>query len=261
MVDFLESVIKGAIKFEANLKICFSCRHYPLIALEGLTVCLKDENAEDISAFVQHRLQTASLPADQMNQISSSITSNARGVFQWVAIVVPKVLTDIRARRSTKDICSRIKQLSSDLDDHYESILSNFRSDDEPLECANLMKWICFAVRPPSLIELRHALILRNDSTITSEDDITSSRCYVDNNEDMKIRINDLSRGLCEFQPSANVRIGAVFVHESVKDFLIESGGLSKLEGENSMNTRIFSSRAHVHLAWCCIRYFDICFT
>ena len=40
-----------------SLSICFSCRHYPLVALEyGLEVWVENENAQDIQTFVNQKL-------------------------------------------------------------------------------------------------------------------------------------------------------------------------------------------------------------
>ena len=40
-----------------SLSICFSCRYYPLIALDnGLEISVENENAQDIRTFVNHEL-------------------------------------------------------------------------------------------------------------------------------------------------------------------------------------------------------------
>lgn len=257
LVPKFQSMVQRATESRSSLKVCCSCRHYPLIAEGGLTISMENENADDIELYVRDRLAAASCPKDQIEKLTSAITTRANGVFQWVNIVQHRLWKDLKARRRTEDILLRLREVPKELDGLYKEMISGFDSDNDRLECANLMRWMCFAFRPLSLSELRHALLLQPDSTFASLQELKSHRLYIDNDKDMEIRILQLSRGLVEVQePKQGIRV-AGFVHESVKDFLIKGGGLRMLETSFNTDLELVEARAYLRLSWCKVRYLE----
>lgn len=85
------------------------------------------------------------------------IVDNASGVFQWVVLVVAPVVKLKERGTPKKAIQARLQVIPKELDSLYERILREIDKDDLALSL-QLMQWICFALRPLSLRELRYAM-------------------------------------------------------------------------------------------------------
>ena len=49
--------------FAAPVSICFSCRHYPFVALEGgHEIYVEDENEQDIEIYVREKIRSSHSP-------------------------------------------------------------------------------------------------------------------------------------------------------------------------------------------------------
>ena len=96
---------------EATLSICFSCRHYPVLALEhGLTVYVEDENRQDIVTYVRGELERGFSDKSEAREIETTIVGKAKGVFQWVVLVVSSVLELHWEGESMKAIRKKIQK-------------------------------------------------------------------------------------------------------------------------------------------------------
>lgn len=110
------------------------------------------------------------------------------------------------------------------------------------------IQWVLFAKQPLSPEQLYHALLSRVDPDAVSEwdpDDITR--------EDMKRFILNSSKGLTEATVTKDSRIQ--FIHESVRDFLLEENGLSKIWPEFVDN---FQGQSHERLKQNCYDYISL---
>ena len=235
-----------------SLGVCFSCRHYPIIALDDFTICVETENSADIQAYVYQRLRANSLEERKAKLLAVEVLERANGVFQWITLVLPEVIRECRRGKRIEVVQSHIRRLPIKLHDLYGTILAGI-SDDERLESLKLMRWICFALRPLSLREMRHAMVVDPDTSYITLRECLDTESYVATDEDMRMRILDLSKGLAEIRVHEEHDF-VQFVHESVKDFLVQDG-LQRLEG-NGLGSTI--GRANLQLAWTCIRYFSM---
>jgi hypothetical protein len=101
LVDKFKSLLQGLPSTSSQFRICFTCRHYPILDLGyGLEICLEHENEQDISTYVQARLpaQTSSMVPIQTSftvpaTIPAAIIGRTSGVFMWARLVVDRVLT------------------------------------------------------------------------------------------------------------------------------------------------------------------------
>ena len=253
LVEYCQSLVKKAFCAGNFLYICFSCRHYPIIAtLDGFTICVENENSTDIKAYVQQRLEANSIEQRKAQLLSEEILKRAHGAFQWITLVIPRVLRECKCGKRIDTIQSNIRKLPPELHNLYGMILTEI-SDDERFESLKLMRWICFAFKPLSLREIRHAMAVDISTSYTTLQECTNTESYVETDEDMEKRVIDLSKGLAEVQVHRR-RNFVQLIHESVKDFLVQDG-LQRLE-MNSPGTAI--GRAHLHLAWTCVRYLGI---
>lgn len=144
--------------------ICFSCRHYPLIALKnGLEINIEANNANDVRTYVSNQLDKQNSLAELRDQI----IEKASGNFQWVKIVT-KIVIDWRKKGlSPKSIHKKIASVPEELNQLYKEMLSGI-DEFEKSDSLHLMQWICHALRPMSLTELRFSMVVDVDSTCQS---------------------------------------------------------------------------------------------
>jgi ankyrin repeat protein len=233
---------------KATLNVCFSCRHYPIVALEhGLTVCVEDGNHDDIVTYVRGKFESGFSEESEARELETTIVNKAKGVFQWVVLVVPSVLDLHWDGKSIKAIRHEIQKIPAALDSLYQDILERIKDRTQSLQ---LMQWICFAKRPLLLEELRFAMAIDADTPYSSLRECQESEAYADTNNKMERRVKSLSGGLAEVKEQKNQKI-AQFIHQSVNDYLIQSG-LQKLDG-SSENSVI--GRAQFRLSRSCIKY------
>ncbi|KAF9784163.1 hypothetical protein IL306_008316 [Fusarium sp. DS 682] len=246
-----------------RFRICFTCRHYPILDLDGVfEVCVEEENRKDISTFVQDKL--ASFRRRTSSTIPDFITEHADGVFLWARLVVNQVLDLERKGIGLKKIEAEIRSVPQDLDDLYRELIRHMGPDS-----LKLIQWICFATRPLSLDELRWAMLVDADCPHRSLYECQSAGDYPSDNNGMKRRVQTLSCGLAEIillsgdgeddlsdlyssstsatgeddlsdlysstssigtdvTPSFDTQV-VQFIHQSVKDFFVENG-LSALD-------------------------------
>ncbi|KAH7268708.1 hypothetical protein B0J15DRAFT_510518 [Fusarium solani] len=224
--------------------ICFTCRHYPILDLDGVfEVCVEEENKKDISTFVQDKL--SSFRRRTSSTIPKLITNRAGGVFLWAWLVVKQVLDLDRKGIGLKKIEAEIYSVPQELDTLYRRLIQSMTPDS-----MKLMQWICFATRPLSLDELRWALLVDPDCPHRSLYECQNAGDYAPDDDRMKRRVQTLSRGLAEVTSDTNV---VQFIHQSVKDFFVAKG-LSDLDNSvTSADTAI--GMAHFRLSRICIRY------
>ncbi|KAK4039275.1 ankyrin repeat domain-containing protein 17 [Parachaetomium inaequale] len=246
LVGIFKSLLKSLPSQSTGLgqfRICFSCRHYPILDLDDnvFEICVEHENQDDISTFVDDQL--AAFRARTPSTIPALITERASGVFMWARLVVERVLDLEREGGGLKKMETAVHSTPRDLDELYRQLIQ-----DMGPASLKLIQWICFARRPLPMDELRWAMVIDADCPHRSLQACESAEDYVPDSVRMKRQVQTLSRGLAEVT-HAQV---AQFIHQSVKDFFVEKG-LPVLNGcETSAEAAI---RAHFRLAKICIRY------
>jgi hypothetical protein len=127
------------------LKICFSCRHYPILYLgSGLQICVELENAADISTYVHTSLESC---ASIRNHFEKDIVSKASGIFQWASLISRQVVKLHRDGKPLQVIQNRLKDLPEDLNGVYRQILDRIDREDRASTLL-LMQWVCLAIDP-----------------------------------------------------------------------------------------------------------------
>ena len=241
------------------LNIIFSCRHYPLIALgDGLTICVEDENHEDIEIFVRGEIELQVPGAEEARDLAEQILERASGIFQWAVLVVPILLGLLANGNSMRKVQKRLSETPTELNNLYANILQGLREDDRH-NSLKLLQWVCFAKVPLDLGELRHAMIVDADIRCTTLSECKEVYDYIETDEQMQKRIHSLSGGLVEskkigfvWNRPSDSRSVVQFIHQSVSDYLIQSGGLQLID-DSAVNT--LSGRAHFRLSRSCLKY------
>ena len=236
--------------FAAPVSICFSCRHYPFVALEGGDeICVEDENDQDIKIYVQEKIQAHIRRTDIAGILQNEVVSRSRSNFQWVVLVIPPVLTLYKSGKSIASIQAMIQNIPTELQELYTGLLSRIE-DQERAQSLHLMQWICFSFRPLTLRELRFALAINPDIPQISIHQCLHAGFRMDTDEDIEKVIKHLSKGLAEVQEHESKLI-VQFIHQSVQDFLLETG-LQVLDHSIAGNV---IGHGHLWISRLCIEY------
>ncbi|KAK3896603.1 hypothetical protein C8A05DRAFT_48407 [Staphylotrichum tortipilum] len=245
LVEILKSLLKGLPYQSTGLgqfRICFSCRHYPILDLDEsmFGICAEDENQRDISTFVDDRLAT--FRTRTSSTIPALIKEGASGVFLWACFVVEQVLRLECKGAGLEKMENTVRSTPPNLDKLYQRLIQDMEPDS-----LKLIQWVCFAVRPLSVDELRWAMVIEADCPHRSLQACQSATDVPDSAR-MKRQVQDLSRGLAEVTDAQVVQ----FIHQSVKDFFVEKG-LSALDA--SVTSTEAAIRAHFRFSWICVCY------
>jgi ankyrin repeat protein len=242
VVAKLNDIRKGLPSILLPFRICFTCRHYPVLDRDighdsAFEVCLEDNNEVDIFNFVRTRLSTCD--EQVATTIPNLITERAQGVFMWARLVVDKVLCLNDRGVELAKIMNSIYSVHPDLYQLYHGIIQDTKEGPASLK---LVQWICFARRPLTLDELRWAMVTDPDYSYKTLQECQSAEHYTSDTDRMEERLKDLSCGLAETVPSSNGTV-VQFIHQSVKDFFVEQG-LWALDGSNKWNVQFINQLA-----------------
>lgn len=236
----------------AQFRICFTCRHYPILSLdnsETFEICVERENEQDILTYLQSQFSRrthSSLPLT----IQKEITARAQGVFLWTRFAVKHAFDLERRGVGWKKIEKAIGEIPPQLDELYHALV---RGMDEKAESFKMIQWICFSLKPLTLDELRYAMVVDPSTPQQSLKQYEAAEDYVSDSAAMERRLKTLSCGLAEAIPVAHGPSVVQFIHQSVKDFFVEKG--FPMLYDNPTVATDFEGMAHRNLARACIRY------
>lgn len=125
LVEDFESMLQRPPSSDLKqFRICFTCRHYPILNLDGVfKVCVEKENWKDISTFVQDKL--SSFRGRTSATIPDLISKRADGVFLWAWLMVKQVLDLEREGIRSKEIEAKISLVPQKLDALYYELIQN----------------------------------------------------------------------------------------------------------------------------------------
>jgi ankyrin repeat protein len=259
--NYFDSLVKELASDEMSLHVCFSCRHYPFVATDGLTVIMEEMNRDDLQEYVTQRLLSPSHRLSDRQTLVDSLIERADGVFQWASLVVPKVLASLRRGKALSAILREIRILPVELHELYTSLLSEIVEEDQRV-ALSVFRWVCFSSRPLLLAELRWIIPIDDCVPSTCVKDWKNSEYFIPSNTDLASRILDITKGLVTAsslggRPKLRRLVLSRIVqciHQSVKDCLIDNGYLANLELSTSTMGNL-RGRGNFHLAYTCIRY------
>ncbi|KAM5359278.1 hypothetical protein ACJA88_015171 [Fusarium oxysporum] len=244
LIEYLKRTLSRLPPDDSQFRICFSCRHYPILVLDdGLTITLESENAQDIGIFVEAHFCINHPDAD----VGGLIVQRAQGVFMWARLVLNRVLLLVHDGEPATEIMAEIARIPQELNSLYDELIKAAKHRSATLK---LVQWICFSTRPLTTDELQWALAVDPDCARRSLDECQASDDFIPNDK-INRRIKTLSCGLAEMVPSKDSRI-VQFIHQSVEDFLVE-GGLWALD--KATPARDVVPAAHCRLSRACLQY------
>ncbi|KAF8247189.1 hypothetical protein K440DRAFT_629762 [Wilcoxina mikolae CBS 423.85] len=237
-------------KSSCTVKVFVASR--PVVELEHLIstigaqsmIRMQDVNRSDIQNFVHSFLaKDTSFPDDISSEVSSYILEHSCGVFLWVHLVRGQLIRHYRNGWSRSEIFNFLEGLPKDLEDMYKHILGEL--EDRKIG-KQIFEWVLFARRPPTVLELQHALAIQNSLDTSAE----SFKNNIINGIERRI-INCGGNLLeCKGHEEPVVQV----MHQTVREFFLRVDG----PAANSA-LRVSEHDAHVRIATSCLRYLMLC--
>jgi hypothetical protein len=153
LIEQLQNIVNRAADKDISIHVVFSCRHYPIIALDGFTIDVKKENSSDIETYVSQQFTAHAIGPKKAIPLTGSILGRAKGIFQWITLVLPRVISECKRGKSIEMIQQTIKKLPQQLHDLYKLFLTNI-PDEDRLQSLNLIRLVTFGRRPLSVSEV-----------------------------------------------------------------------------------------------------------
>lgn len=259
LIEAFKQLLQASLS--GRLKICFSCRHYPILDIDAGRLCivLEKENGADIRSMIEGHSALFSINPPDRDAIKRVIEERAKGVFQWVSLVLKQISDMRRQGFSPRTIISKVKHVPSSLRDLYKSLLLvDYETQADRDQSIKLFQWVLFSFRELSVEELRVALAIDSAMTNTSLSDLSQNESYYQL-EDMPLRICSLSKGLVVVKERSvdqegdgqSTKTGVEIIHESVRDYLLD-GGFNDLALSVHIDP---TGDGHWQLSRSCIRY------
>ncbi|KAH7014409.1 uncharacterized protein B0I36DRAFT_398007, partial [Microdochium trichocladiopsis] len=250
MVAFFEEV--GRLEKSAEIRVCFSSRHYPEITIRTglqITLELNPSHSDDIRLYIDTNLTVGNSVVT--DDIKIDLIRKSSGIFLWVALVVP-MLNKAYDKGRLKALKQKLHEIPAGLHELFRGMLTRDGENTNELLCC--VRFVLFAARPLTPTELLSAVEIETELNGTlpqpgpRSDDATTQRR----------RIIDISKGLAEITISSHPTVQ--FIHESVRDFLEKSDWLHQLFSTSSN----FEAQSHETLKRLCflhLRCNDACFS
>ena len=237
VVGFLEELSVISTNSKTPLSICLSSRHYPMISMKKhlqLIVETQVEHDIDISRYVKDKLNARELSVER------NLVLKAQGIFMWTILVV-EMLNQAFDEGELTGMQEKMRDIPGDLDEVFRMLLE--KDNAYKKQTILLLLWVLFTKRPLTVEELHRAVLAGTSPEKLLRPDGSSAQHTIATRF-----ITNVSRGLVEAVNLGSVR----FIHESVKDFLLESSRLVALDSSLACNT-IASS--HTRLFESCYSY------
>ncbi|KAH7001009.1 ankyrin repeat protein, partial [Ilyonectria destructans] len=264
LLAYFKDLMNCIEREEAQVKICFSSRHYPILGLDTVsTISVEERNDKDIRLVIRDRLKEIQ-PEAKRQQIEKEVLLKAHGGFHWVVLITAMVLEGNATGIKAEKLHEMITSTPEALDELYTKILSGV-PEAERHQMTKLFQWVLFAARPLSAQELREALATEKDMAWTAVSELRSHDSWSDTLAQFEMHVRHLSRGLVEFQTREiweQYELGGEdadrevqFVHQSVADYIL--GKLLNHVGlEDASQSQI--GAGHFQLSRSCLQYLTL---
>lgn len=247
MIDLLDNLLETTVQNDMALLVYLASRHYPNISTSCSEEFVLENNTNhrnDITIYAQSKLRCRQ--AVLKESLIRNITQRSSGVFLWVVLVVRDLNKEID-RGNQHRLQPRLNALPTELDDLFRGIVDEANNDDRLLPA---LMWVLFAYKVMTPLELYCAIL-----SVADPGSGPSIACdhEVDEIDDPDVARNYIlssSKGLLEIveQSDLTPRRVVQFVHESIREYLLNSG-MQHLDPALSDNP---IGRGNLRLAqWC----------
>lgn len=220
--SLLADLCSGPSKKCPSLSVCISCRPFPAVMrLYDYEITVDECNGEDINTAIIAQLGPQALSSSPV--IEQTIRDKASGIFQWVLLVVERIIAMDNDGEGSRAMLREITNTPLELRDIYEGLLRKTTRKDAG-DALHLMQWVSFAARPLTLNELRTALVM--DESCSPGRSVMECIELNEGCEDvlqMEKRVRALSKGLLEVKTLADTRL-VQFIHQSAREYVVWDG-------------------------------------
>lgn len=249
LVRFFKSLSNKACNAGADLKICFSSRHYPHISINGCPeVIVEKHNRADILLYIVAEAEDNGPIAD----LKDEIFERSSGVFLWVVLAIAMLGKNGRGK-SLKLLQQKLREIPPELGTLFRTLFSN-QDHTETERVVRLMQLILFGMRPLTQSQIHQALAFGGTSygSLAAWKDSVE---YLETRAKIHEMIIDLSKGLLEQTPSnASHDPTYQFIHETVREFFLHDNGFSLLH----FSSKSIVGSGHSMMATCSVNYLEI---
>ncbi|KAH6623102.1 hypothetical protein F5144DRAFT_353119 [Chaetomium tenue] len=249
LIRFFKHLGSKACNAGADLKICFSSRHYPHISIDGCPeIVVEEHNRTDILRYIVAEAEDNRSIAD----LKDEIFERSCGVFLWVVLAIAMLGQHGRGK-SLKLLQQKLREIPPVLSTLFRTLFSN-QDPTEAERAVRLMQLILFSMQPLTQNQIHQALAFggtRYGSLATWKDSVE----YLETRVKIHEMIIDLSKGLLEQTPSNTSHDPTYqFIHETVREFFLHGNGFSLLYFSS---TSIVGS-GHSMMATCFTNYLEV---
>ena len=241
MLSHFQDLGDMADSIQFHLRVCFSSRHYPHITVDrgaSLVVEHLKGHDRDITSYIAAELRIGN--SEYAPEIRAKIEHKGSGIFLWTVLVV-RILNKEYDRGKISALQKRLEELPRGLSELFEDMLTRDHENTHVLLLC--LQWVLFSKETLCCEELYFAIM----SGIDVSEILHPWDRQVLKEWDMARYITNCSKGLVEIL-SGGGRVQ--FIHESVRDFLLQENGLTRL-GPNLRDN--FKATSQRRLMQCCV--------
>lgn len=130
LAAYFHRLIDRAKHKKTAIRICISCRHYPIIgSAQTIEIHVEQHNHNDIAAYIKDILAETEVednPTEDIRQMMmEQLIQQANGVLQWALLIMPLARQRIFEGESFDDICCWLREVPVGLEDVYMYILND----------------------------------------------------------------------------------------------------------------------------------------
>ncbi|KAL2204877.1 hypothetical protein CC79DRAFT_1293059 [Sarocladium strictum] len=278
---FWREVTSSAHANHANLNVCISSRHFPLISISHCPeIVVEHHNNLDIAKYVGQRFRLGvGVAVPQWEFLKDNILARAMGVFLWAVLVVDDLLLMWDDGRDIQYLMKQLDVVPDALESLFSQMLSSV-SEEDRLLTARLFQWVTLAAKPLRVHEWHHVLAFIRSPTPVSLAEWRASDHFTQTDSQLERQIRSISKGLVEIRStpvdqkpeqalesesicagagSLNLEIGETrtvsVIHESVRDFFLHGAGFETLVPSLGLHP---IGNGHLSIMETCLDYLDI---
>ena len=250
LVRFFKILSNKACNAGADLKICFSSRHYPHISINGCPeVVVEKHNRADILLYIVAEAEDN----DSIADLKEEIFERSSGVFLWVVLAIAMLGKNGRGK-SLKLLQQKLREIPPELSTLFRTLFSS-QDHTETERVVRLMQLMLFGMQPLTQSQIHQALAFGGTSSYGSLAAWKDSVEYLETRVKIHEMIIDLSKGLLEQAPSSASHDPTYqFIHETVREFFLHDNGFSLLHFRSSS----IVGSGHSMMATCFANYLGI---
>lgn len=228
LATYFHKLNAHAVKEKLKLKICISCRHYPVPSTRpAVEITVEDHNSNDIANYLRDNIFTS--PSVPETRLANQLIEQSGNMFQWVRIILPFVqqrLAEGDSPGAVLDWLEEIPTPQEDMNDTYQYILEHVIANWNWKQSFLLFQWVYLAERPLTPAEIPYALTASNARAKNYPEESRDVKYPLEANN-LTLKIKALSGGLAEIvsveRDRKVIQIIQV-IHQSVNDFLYQKG-------------------------------------